>query len=455
MSAMLDRSSAPRAVIASVDEDSPAYLAGFEPGDAITAVDGAPLRDILDWKWMTSEDACVLSYIGVDGDAGDVELERDVGESWGIAFTDAIFNGVKVCKNDCTFCFMKQLPRDLRKTLYVRDDDVRLSFLQGNFVTLTNLDEADVARIVEQRISPLRVSLHASDPEVRRVMIGRNAQKGIDNLEALLAAGIEFDAQIVLVPGANDGDVLDETLRWAYERPNIKTVGIVPLGYTKHQSAFSKSFNEPEDALKVIQQIRPFQVRAEAERGHAWAYAADELYLNAYGDDVLDQLPGAGFYGDFSMFEDGIGIVRACVDDFLAAENEGCLGEAHDLLQAQGLHAVILAGMAMEPYFGRLIEGSSLAGAASALFVRNEFFGGNVNVTGLLSGEDMAAAIRSYEGTDGCIYLLPEVAFNSDGLTVDGMTADDIARVSGKEVLCAPSNPLDCILSLIRNLKDG
>ena len=235
----------PKAVIESVLPESPADDAGFTPGCIITSVDGQPVRDMIDWRWLTADDVITLGYTDTDGDSGEVELERYEGEEWGFEFSGVVFDGVKQCRNACIFCFMRQLPDDMRPSLTLRDDDFRLSFLSGTFVTFTNLSAEDEARIIEQHISPLRVSLHASNPEVRRRIIGRHAQHGIEVMDRLLAAGIEFHAQIVLMPDENDGDALRETLDWAYARPGILDICIVPLGFTKHQTCFTKSFNDP------------------------------------------------------------------------------------------------------------------------------------------------------------------------------------------------------------------
>lgn len=443
------------ALVSEVDPASPAARAGLQPGDVILAVDGQPVRDILDWQWLTTEGSCVVSYRSARGERGEVLLERSLSEPWGIAFAGILFDGVRTCRNACTFCFMRQLPKGLRRTLYVRDDDFRLSFLQGNFVTLTNLDAQEVARIQEQRISPLRASLHAVDAQVRQELMGKNAQVGLQNLEALLDAGINVDAQIVLVPGVNDGAVLEETLEWAYVHSNIQTVGIVPLGYTRHQDAFSSGFDDPASALTVLKQLFPFQERAEAERGSAWAFAADEFYLTAFGDAVLDHLPDAAFYGDFAMYEDGIGIVRSSVDGFREAQASGVLDELAQALDAAGERVVMVCGCAMERYLPQLIAASPLRGRLEPLFVENAFFGGNVNVTGLLAGADMACAIRQHvTGAAGALYLLPAVAFNVDGVTVDDLTEADIAHRAGKRCLTVPSNPLDCIEQLLDNVKD-
>ena len=313
----------PKAVIESVLPESPADDAGFTPGCIITSVDGQPVRDMIDWRWLTADDVITLGYIDTDGDSGEVELERYEGEEWGFEFSGVVFDGVKQCRNACIFCFMRQLPDDMRPSLTLRDDDFRLSFLSGTFVTFTNLSAEDEARIIEQHISPLRVSLHASNPEVRRRIIGRHAQHGIDVMDRLLAAGIEFHAQIVLMPDENDGDALRETLDWAYARPGILDICIVPLGFTKHQTCFTKSFNDPVAARAAMDTIVPAQQRALAERGHLWAFAADEFYCNAYGDELLENLPPTEHYGDFGMFEDGVGIIRSFVDDWEAAAEAG------------------------------------------------------------------------------------------------------------------------------------
>ena len=292
-----DRDLTCRALVVDVIPESPADDAGFTPGCYVTAVDGTPIRDIIDWRWLTSDDIITVSYIDTDGDMGEVELEREWGEDWGFEFEGLVFDSVKQCRNACTFCFMHQLPKGMRPSLSLRDDDFRLSFLVGTFVTLTNITPDDEARIIEQHISPLRVSLQVINEDVRRRMIGKHAAHGIEVLDRLLAAGIEFHAQIVLVPD-----------------------------YTCHQSRFGHSFNEPEAARAVLELIEPLQQRALAERNTPWVFAADEFYSNAWGTELLDHVPATEHYGDFSLFEDGIGIIRSTVDDWEEAEESGAMG---------------------------------------------------------------------------------------------------------------------------------
>ncbi len=504
--------------ISFVEPFSPADDAGFEPDCLVTHVDGQPVRDIIDWRWLTADDVIELGYVDLDGEAGTVELEREEGQDWGFSFDGVVFDGVHQCRNACTFCFMRQLPAGMRPSLTLRDDDFRLSFLSGTFVTLTNLSAEDEARILEQRISPLRVSLHAVGEDVRRALIGRHAAHGLAALDRLLAAGIEVHAQIVLVPGVNDGDALAETLEWAYARPGVLNVGIVPLGYTSHQEHFTRSFNEPDAARGVIEAIESFQRRAMTERETSWVFAADEFYRNAYGDTLLENLPLTSHYGDFSMFEDGIGIIRSYVDDFRAAHAEGLAERFATALDEGGVDCVrFVVGQAMEPFMSQLISECGLEGKLAPLVVPNRFFGGNVDVTGLLTGRDIACAVKSAlldrpergaecsvlkqaslgetahwavsvaaelraehtaprsdlpEGlleraqdrlstgypapSEGChpvLFVIPSVVFNDDGVTLDDMSVADVEKAAGARVAVVSCNPSDFLSEIIDLIK--
>ncbi len=443
----------PRARIERILPESPADDAGFEPGCYICAVDGQPVRDLIDWRWLSCEDDITVLYIDLDGDTGEVELFRDPGADWGFEFDGVIFDGVKQCRNACTFCFMRQLPGGMRPSLSLRDDDFRLSFLSGTFVTFTNLTAADEARIIEQHISPLRMSLHATDADVRARLIGKHAPHGLEVLERLCAAGIEFHTQIVLVPGENDGEVLARTLEWAYAHPGIVNVGIVPLGFTKHQGGFNESFNDPQAARAVLSLIEPFQKRALAERATSWVFAADEFYRNAFGEQLLENLPPTSHYGDFSLFEDGIGIIRSYVDDWRLAHENGSADACVQTLRRAGVRVCYVVGGAMQPQLGRLLSRSPLQEVFSPLVVQNDFFGGNVDVTGLLCGCDIVRALRTCACDD--IICIPNVIFNDDGLTLDDMSADDMSSALDRPlhvVSCNPSDFLPEISALVAAL---
>ena len=272
-------------------------------------------------------------------------LEREAGEAWGLSFAGPLFDRVRTCTNDCAFCFMTQLPPGLRPSLYLRDDDYRLSFLAGTFVTLTNLSDADVTRIIEQRLCPLHVSLHAVSPQVRATLLHcRDEDRGLERLDELAAAGIELHVQIVLVPGVNDGEELVRSLGWLAVRGEpIASVGVVPLGYTAHQERFDRSYERPQDARAVIETLETWQQASRARRGIVWVQAADELYLAAGLP-----LPPAEDYDGYPQYENGIGMARAFIDEWTAEVASAEEGTAGDVAAGLG-PAVLVTGELFAP----------------------------------------------------------------------------------------------------------
>ena len=438
--------------IADVIPQSPADIAGFSAGCTLFRVDGEPIRDIIDWWWHADGDQMQVEGADPVGHRLCVELERDFGQDWGFVFDGVLFDEPLRCRNACTFCFMDQLPAHMRPTLTFKDDDYRLSFLQGNFVTFTNLDDTHVARIIEQHISPLRYSLHAVSPAVRQKLMGKHAQQGLDRACELLAGGIELHAQIVLVPGENDGDELRRTLQWALGQPGIANVGIVPLGSTSHQMRFDRSFDAPDEAQEVLGIIDEYSARAMEQRGYAWVYAADEFYCNASPDSLLEMLPPASHYASFDMFEDGIGMVRAFVDDFAASK--ALLERTHDVLEASRLQVLFVCGCAQKAFFAPLLAQSPCASSIKPLYVPNRFLGGNVNVTGLVCGADIVRELRDItdDARENTLVVAPKVMFNSAGVTLDDMGVDDLSAEGGMTVhvvSCQPSDFLSEIVSLV------
>lgn len=421
--------------IEEVVPDGPAGREGLEPGMLVTHVNGVELRDMVDWEWEADGAQAFLEGVANPGTPDEFEfectLERDWGEDWGIVFDGAVFDGMRLCRNDCLFCFMKMLPSGMRRTLYMRDDDYRLSFLQGNFVTLTNVSDEDVQRIVSCALSPLNVSLHAVTPSVRARLMGRNAQRGMDVLERLLEGGIEVHAQIVLVPGENDGDELLRTLRYVEERPLITSLGIVPLGFTKFQDTFTSSFNsDPAAALAVVETVRPFQLRSRAASGRTRYQLADEFYLAAGVEP-----PAAVEYDGYPQYYDGIGMVRSFLDEADEVLSDpaaaGALASFADRLAAEGGALLVVSGCAAAEVVGRFLDSSPLAGASRVLKVENRYFGGNVDVTGLLTATDVLEQLPA--DIDRAVVALPELMFNADGLTLDGMASSElVGRIEGR-----------------------
>ena len=414
-----------------------AARAGLRAGDVVTTVDGRPLTDVIDWWWHTDEAEFVLSVLR-EGAEHTFHVRRVPGEALGVTFTDVVFDGVRECENACAFCFVSGLPAGLRPSLYVRDDDYRLSFLAGNFVTLTNLDDADVARIVAQRLSPLHVSVHAADPEVRARLICPAADDhALHTLDGLLAAGIEAHVQIVLVPGVNDGDVLETTLAYLATRRGILSVGCVPMGFTAHQRRWTASYDAPS-ARAVLGVLERWQERMRADRGVGWVYAADEFYLLAGAP-----LPPVTDYDDFPQFENGIGMAAAFADEFADALAEASPAASGDrmALVTGGLFAPVLSQLLVE--HGLLDDSRP---GVRVLPVANALFGGNVSVTGLLGGADIAAAIAG----DGaaCTYLVPDVVVNSDGLLIDDVPAAQLSARTGADVRVVGSDAGSLVAAL-------
>lgn len=450
------RPQASGAWVASVEPGSPADDAGIEVGMRIDAVAGVPLRDIIDWRWEADGERAELEvYVPDEDERYRATLYREPGEDWGIGFTDVLFDGIRTCVNACQFCFMAMLPDDARSSLMLRDDDYRLSFLQGNFVTLTNVSDEEVERIIRCRLEPMNVSLHAISPEVRRSLIGRNAQRGIDVLERLLAAGIEVHGQIVLCAGINDGDELRKTLDWVEGHDSFTSLALVPMGYTKYSTRFSASFSEDVEASReVVRLLEPYQRRAREERGITRFQLSDEFYLDA-GLPV----PAAETYDGYPQFYDGIGMLRSFLDE----ADEVVAGRGEELrlvagwLSSTGREALVVCGEAaldvMERYCAAWAE---VAGLERPVVrpqpIRNDYYGGDVNVTGLIVGGDLLAQLP--QELPGRLVVLPKIMFNFDKLTLDGNTQahiiEELERRGAAAVVAlpAPSALLDALRAL-------
>lgn len=414
----------------------------LRPGDAILSMNGKPLRDILDFELAASErevtlmvlrSCCILKIV----------IENPSYESLGIVFDTSLFDGIKTCANKCVFCFIDQLPLGMRRDVYVKDDDYRLSFLYGNFVTLTNMGSEDVERIIGDRISPLYVSLHATDPLLRTHMLGR--KKGDDSLghlKRLTEAGIEVHIQIVLCPGLNDGEVLAKTIDdLANGYDNIESVGIVPVGLTGHREGLHElSAFSGQQAKALIDEVAVWQRKFEDEKGQAWVYLADEFYISAG-----EELPPLGHYDDFPQIENGIGLSRLFIDEARSAM-EG-------LDQALPVRRLaVVTGTLFAPVLRRVIEELARTHKLNidVIAVDNLFFGGYVNVTGLLAGSDIIAGVgawlNEHERPDH-LYL-PDVLLNADGLMLDDSTPDMVAEKLGVSVKVVESSGAGFVDSL-------
>ncbi|MHB9109911.1 MAG: DUF512 domain-containing protein [Armatimonadota bacterium] len=387
----------------------------LQPGDLLLAVNGAPVADYLAYRFAITDEVVTLT-VARDGECWEIEIEKDEDEDLGIGFEEDVFDGMRRCANKCVFCFEEQMPAGMRPSLSARDDDYRLSFLHGNFITLTNLRPGEWERILREHLTPLYVSVHATDPEVRRRMMhNRRAGEILPQLRQLGEAGIEVHTQIVLCPGWNDSAVLERTLDdLAALYPTVISIGVVPVGLTGHRPKGPEvrpvSSADAEAALDVIERR---QSELLAKLGTSLIFAADEFYL-ATGRAV----PPAEAYEGYPQRENGIGLTRLFLDE-LAAVKRFPAGKNRKITIATGT----LAAPQLELLADRLRAAGWQAGVIP---VPNRFYGGGVNVAGLLTGRDIRAALR---GRDlGELVLLPSVVLNTDGIFLDDLSPADLER---------------------------
>lgn len=433
----------PGGKVARVATDGPADRAGLRVGDIVTHAEGEPLTDIIGWMWAADGASVALRVRTSAGMEYETILDRAFGEDWGVEFDGVVFDGVRECDNACTFCFVSQLPPGLRPTLHVRDDDYRLSFLAGNFVTLTNLDDADVERILTQRLSPLHVSLQAVDADVRTSLMCPTVEdRALEHIDTLLAGGIQLHVQIVLVPGVNDGEVLERSLEWLAQRSGIVSVGVVPVGITRYQRRITETYATPDSAASVLARLAPWSERMRLELGVGWVYAADEFYLAA--DETL---PDWDAYDGFPQYENGIGMTRAFLDEAAAAIAEV------ELRALCGPRVTLVTGELFAPVLESLRERLRSTGCdVRVLPVANDLLGGNVSVAGLLAGADLSRAVAAdvarFPEAAG-VYLLPDLVMNDDGLTLDDMDLAGIAHDAGADVRLVSCDAAGLVSALV------
>jgi len=385
---------------------------GLSVGTELLSINGRALEDFLDWEFLTAEDAFTLHVRQPDGQEIEFDIERPEGLPMGLALEPP---RIRRCANRCDFCFVDGLPTGLRDTLYIRDDDYRLSFRYGNFATLTNLKQRDTDRIIEYRLSPLYVSVHATDPTVRRWLL-RNptAPDILEQLRGFAAHGIQFHTQIVMSPGVNDGAVLEQSLDDLYAFGDaVLSVSVVPVGLTE----FSKHHlvREPTEAecAAAVGLVERHAAVSRAERGMAWCLGADELYLRAGLP-----LPGPEAYDDFDQVENGVGSVR-----YLQARIQEGAGELGHLA---GKRIAVLTGTSMGALMPQVLAPLREATGASfeLIVLENTLFGNRVTTAGLLPGSAFLEALRGRHDLD--LALLPAESINDDLLFMDDLEAHDL-----------------------------
>ncbi len=443
-------------VVVAVTPGSPASHAGVQAGDEIVRINGEVPRDIIEWQLAADE-----ADVELDVQRGGLDLafsiEKRPGESLGVDVSSAVFDRVRTCDNHCEFCFIYQLPKGMRRSLYLKDDDYRLSFLYGNFTTLTRFTEADLERVITERLSPLHVSIHSTDPDVRSQMLKNpRGAMSLRWLRALLDHDIAVRGQIVVCPGVNDGAVLADTMAGILDRfPELDSVAVVPLGISKFNGEAAMRLHTVAEARAVVDIVDDWQDVFQGTLGKRMVYAADEYYLMAQRP-----FPPADRYDGFPMHEDGIGMARTFEAEFTGRSDEatgvrrgffaavdappnpaaytGLRTSTPCSTGASGDIAVIslrprrnapigvLTGELGAPVISPLID-SLGRDDIRVIAVRNDFFGGNTGVTGLLTGDDVSRALAAEP--QGHRYLLPDVCLSDEGRFLDGLTVADLPRV--------------------------
>jgi putative radical SAM enzyme (TIGR03279 family) len=428
--------SLPRVV--AVAPGSPAARAGLAPGDEIVAMGGQVPRDVIQYQWLADEPVLELD-VRRHGTDHAVTVLRDNGEALGLEVDAALFDQVRTCDNHCEFCFIYQLPKGLRKSLYVKDDDYRLSFLYGNFTTLTRFTEADLERVVTEGLSPLWVSIHATDPDIRaRMLRNRRGATSLRWLRALLDHGVEVHGQVVVCPGINDGAVLDDTLAGILDcYPELRSVACVPLGVSRYTTEAAMRPHDQAEARTTLDLIVAWQETFVSALGRRMVFAADEYYLQAG-----QPFPELGHYEELGQLENGVGMAAAFAASFAGAhagpKHQGGFFQSVDGAPAAGYRAVRAPGtITLVPrpdaavtvvtgeYAAPILAPLVAPFGAEVLAVSNRFFGGNIAVAGLLTGADLADALA--DAPYGRRYLVPDSCL-SGGHFLDGMSPAELPR---------------------------
>lgn len=434
-----------RIIVNKVYPGSIAEEAGLEEGDILLEINGSRVEDIIEYRYLVNDDNLTLLVQKPDGEEWEIDVEKDYDEDLGIDFDDHFLNSPKRCSNKCLFCFIDQLPKGMRETLYFKDDDSRLSFLQGNFVTLTNMSEEDIQRIIQYHISPINVSVHTTNPELRvRMLNNRKAAGLMESLKRLTSAGIYINCQIVSCPGINDGTELERTLNDLYSMyPNISNVAIVPLGVTKYRQGLEKldTYNK-KTSTEIIELMERLQRGFIEKSSTPFARLADEFYVMAER-----QLPAYEHYGDFDQLEDGIGMIR-----FFENAVRESLGEMD--CKSVGGSIAIITGTSAAPYMRAILKqaGKTLGVSINVYAVRNDFFGEKITVAGLLTAGDIIKQLKGRIGEETA--LIPSSMLKAgENVFLDDVTVPQLQDALGVKIRICSYTGEDLINTIIEEVE--
>lgn len=400
---------------------------GIEPGDRLLEINGETVEDVFDYRYMIEEEYIEVLILKPSGEEWLLEIEKEYEEDLGITFENGLMDEYRSCRNKCIFCFIDQMPKGMRETLYFKDDDSRLSFLQGNYVTLTNMSDRDVERIIRYRLEPVNISFQTTNPELRcRMLNNRFAGEALKKADRLYEAGIRMNGQIVLCRGFNDGEELERSLRdLSRYLPYLQSVSVVPVGLSRYREGLEPL--EPftgEEAGKVLEQVRAWQERLYPKYGLHFVHASDEWYILAG-----EELPEAETYDGYLQLENGVGMLRLLTEEF---EDAMARLEEPGALAGRKLHGCYSAvtGAIAYPYIKKMAERimERFPDIRILLYpIRNDFFGEQITVTGLLTGQDILAQLSGRE-TGEVLYLPENVLRSGEHVLLDDVTIEEIAE---------------------------
>ena len=431
-------------LIKNVIPESIAWEMEIEPGDRLLSINEKEIKDVFDYHYAVNDEFLVVLIQKPDGDEWELEIEKEISEDLGIEFEEGLMDSYRSCKNKCMFCFIDQMPSGMRETLYFKDDDARLSFLQGNYITLTNMSHEDIERIIFYKLSPINISVHTTNKELRCKMLNnRFAGEALDKINKLYEAGITMNGQIVLCKGENDGEELDRTIHdlSAYI-PHMQSVSVVPVGLTKYRENLVKleKFCK-EDAKKVLTIIHKWQDILYKEYKTRFIHASDEWYLTAELP-----IPDENNYEGYLQIENGVGMVRSLTEEFNEYFNS-LTGDKrkHSLSLATG----VLAAPIMKEFMDQIHK--KFPGIHTQVYtINNEFFGTDITVAGLLTGTDIINQLKGKELGD--YLILPDVLLrNGESVLLDDITVEEIEKTLQSKIHIVQSDGMSLIDAVLKN----
>ncbi|MCM8710485.1 DUF512 domain-containing protein [Clostridium sp. SYSU_GA19001] len=406
-------------------------------GDKLISINGTEVKDIIDYKFLLADEFVIVEIEKKNGEVWELEIEKEYDEDLGVEFENSILDYARSCSNKCLFCFIDQLPKGMRETLYFKDDDSRLSFLQGNFVTLTNMKDEDIDRIIRYRISPINVSVHTTNPELRIKMLNNRFAGNIyERLKKLAAADIDINCQIVLCPGLNNGEELEKTTEDLFKLyPSVKNVAAVPVGVTKYREGLYKvTLYDKESSRKEIMNVLRLQEKYMKKINQPFIRLSDEFYVMA-GMEV----PATEFYGNFEQLEDGIGMIRIFrnnIEETLESLNPNICGSFTIVTGVSGFKELQNAARKINNYSKNI--------TINVVKIINKFFGETITVAGLLTGKDLIEQIKNSNLGD---YVIIPVNMLRSGEEVflDDLTIQDVETALGRQIIVADYTGKDLI----------